>query len=257
VDNRLIYMRVGNYSQLFFSFMFSSIYFISGYSQSLGYFAGTFDYKYKELNGIINQGKHYKKDKYQGFIIDFPINEKFSFSFQYGKYKGWTSYIAEDDLSIIGDGSAYTRQNRYGLQGNWNVFHYKSYVILSPYLRVDYEKNDVQISGLTNSVNYIPDPKNNYEGSIFVETYEGGQILPSFGLRLSLRPFWKVWIFGDLFYSFGHKTHQRLYFDYSYKGVPQERAEWHSQGSGFVKTIGIGIQLWDESKRKKKKSNRG
>jgi hypothetical protein len=248
---RLIFTRGGARSHLF---IYLLSFFISGclQGQAIGYFSGVFDYDYKNVNRIVNQDKHYNTDTYQGVIIDYPFNENISIGVSWAMYWGWTSFRAEDELRSIGDGSAYTKLNRYGVQGNWNIFHYKNIFKFSPYVRLDYEKTDVQISGLTNSVNYLPDPKNNYEGSIFIETFDGGQVLPSLGLRLSLRPFWKVWIFGDLFYSFGHKTHQRLYFDYSYKGVPQQRAEWHSQGSGFVKTIGIGIQLWDENKRKKK-----
>lgn len=215
------------------------------FSQSIGYFTGIFDYRYKEILPIINQDKHYNTDVYQGLVLDYPISNSFSLGLSIAKYWGWTSFRADDDFRSIGDGSAYVKLNRLGIQGEWHIYKYKTYLKISPYVRIDYEKNDVQISGLTNTVNYLPDPQNNYEGSIYVETYEGGQILPSLGFRVSLRPFWKVWIFGDLFYSIGHRTHQRLYFDYSYKDVPQQRAEWHSNGSGFVKTIGIGIQLWD------------
>jgi len=245
---RLTLIKVGLIAQLSFILIYTNL-----KGQSIGYYTGIFDYHFKEINPIVNQIKHYKTDTYQGLIIDYPINDKLSINFSYANYSGWSSFAAEDELSIIGNGSAYTRLNRYGLQANWNILSYKKYVSVSPYLRIDYERNDVQISGLTNSFNYIPDPNNNYEGSIFVETFNGGQALPSLGLRISLRPFWRIWIFGDVFYSIGNKTHQRYYFDYSYKGIPQERAEWHSQGSGFVKTIGIGIQLWDENKRKNRR----
>lgn len=248
MDTIIKSLGVGRYAHLLFLIHIYLFLSLSANAQSFGYAAGSFNYKYKDVNPIKNQGKHYRTDKIKIYILQYPLNENFSISFVHSNYWGWTSFAADDELRNIGNESAYTRLNRYGLQANWNVWRYKKYVTLSPFLRIDYEKNDVQISGLTNSTNYLPDPQNNYEGSIFVETYEGGQILPTLGLTLSLRPYWKIWIFGDLFYSIGHKTYQRLYFDYSYKGVMQPRAEWHSQGSGFVKSIGIGIDLWDVKK---------
>lgn len=256
MDSKLINIGVGLKAQLVFIVIISVSFFYKINAQTIGHHFGTFDYSYKEISGIVNQEEHFKNDRIKGFFIDYPIFNEFSVTFLYTYYWGWTNFRAKDDLRSIGNGSAYTKLNRFGLQLNWDVIKYKKQLILSPYIRIGYEHNDVQIPGITNSRNYLPEPNNNYAGSIFVETFDGGQILPTLGLRLSIRPFWKFWIYGDLSYSLGHKTYQRLYFDYTYKGVEQPRAEWHSQGSGLIKSIGIGIQLWDTTKGEENEARR-
>lgn len=223
-------------------------------AQSFGVLYGTIRNDYKTITPIVMAAEDYSRvDDYVAVVVSYPLTDRLDIDYFCGSHWGRSGLAAEDELRSIGFSAGRTKLRRHGLQLSYKVWGCKDYVGVSPYVRLDYERNMIQTRGKSGSVAYGPDPNNNFEGVAIVETFEGHQVLPSIGCRVSIRPFWKVWLFADMFYSFGHKTYQRLYFDYSYAGVPQPRAEVHTNGSGLVKAVGIGIRFWDAKKYRNKK----
>lgn len=256
MDYRLIkYMYRSRYTAYFFLLLMVFIFFPRTVNtQSFVHLRGSFKYNSTTFFPILHQEKSFDETEYKSSAFSYPVfNGKFKITGIFGNFWGLTYFNADDGEVTIGSGSGRTKINRYGLQLSWNMMTWKNRIKFGPYIRLDYESSNVQVEGVSYGSTYTVENNKNYQGQVYVEPFAGGQILPSLGLSLSIRLFWKISFIGDMFWSFGHRTYQRMWFDYSYKGVPQPRAEWHTKGSGFVKTLGIGIQIWDGNKKKNRK----
>ncbi|MCF6332998.1 MAG: hypothetical protein L3J11_06915, partial [Draconibacterium sp.] len=95
----------------------------------------------------------------------------------------------------------------------------------------------------------VRDIKTNYSGpdrgETFLTTYDKWQLLPSVGLSLSYRPFWKVVLHAEAFYSHGFVAHSRLEFEYTDLEVEQPTAEFIGNGTSFTYAFGLGFRLWE------------
>ncbi len=129
---------------------------------------------------------------------------------------------------------------RFGIKFQYTLINIKNRISVSPFLLVDYEAREVQDYGgyIFASIN-----EPNINGNISFEANDGFQIIPSFGASIKLNLFWKLFLTGNVMYSIGTKPYQKLFFDYSLNNVKQKTAEWQTDGSGFVKSIGLGIKF--------------
>ena len=82
-------------------------------------------------------------------------------------------------------------------------------------------------------------------GEVFLTTYDESQILPSVGLHLSYRPFWKVVLHAEIFYSHGFVPHSRLEFEYTDLDLPQPSADYVGNGTSITYAFGLGFRLWE------------
>ena len=65
---------------------------------------------------------------------------------------------------------------------------------------------------------------------------------------LSWNPIGRLYLLGNIYYTYGYRPFQKYYFEYSYQGVEQPTAEWHANGTGVFATIGLGWKLWNTDK---------
>ena len=68
---------------------------------------------------------------------------------------------------------------------------------------------------------------------------------------LSWNPIGRLYLLGNIYYTYGYRPFQKYYFEYSYQGVEQPTAEWHANGTGVFTTIGLGWKLWNTDKSSK------
>lgn len=88
---------------------------------------------------------------------------------------------------------------------------------------------------------------------VITETFNTTQIVPSFGFKTGF-VFWNRLDLGlDFRWVFGFKSFQDMYFEYSYKGVPQETAIFEATGTGLFTALSLGYRFkkWKGEKRPK------
>ena len=215
--------------------------------QTLSYSRGQIQYFSKTITPVLGQVDPLEIDITHNFnfsMIPLKSNKHLLVGLNYFRMSGWTAFAYSLSKTVgAGQGTAYTKVRRIGIDIKYLFFSTQNKLNFYPLLKIDKEFWDVQVPGLT-LVNIFLEEERGLGGDIYTETYNGGQILPSIGLGVSLNLFWRIVFTGEMYYSFGNKAYQRMYFDYTYYGLPQKRAEWIGDGTGFIQQIGIGIKLW-------------
>ena len=98
------------------------------------------------------------------------------------------------------------------------------------------------ITGLSSGKSIVTeiDEPFGYKGTIYIEPIERIQFAPGAGLMLSWNPIGRLYLLGNIYYTYGYRPFQKYYFEYSYQGVEQPTAEWHANGTGvFLSLIHI------------------
>ena len=183
---------------------------------------------------------------------DFKPKLRVGIRYFYDDYPGFVGYLWEpSDQNIRSRGAGFggTKMIRYGIFGTYDLVNLWQKVSLSSKVYIDYQSFNSQSQepnvrtkrGNINGGGYMgPD-----RGERFLTTYDEWQILPSEGLHLSYRPFWKVVLHAEIFYSHGFVPHSRLEVEYTDLEVPQPTAEYVGNGTSITYTFGLGFRLWE------------
>jgi len=161
------------------------------------------DYKIKTVTPVIGQRNPFTTDLLHHWRLQYPVKRKFNILAQYSRLTGWTGFSFDyPDASFAGHGSGYTKLKRYGVGLTYDFTIVKKWIYCYPIMKVDYEKWDVQSDGIS-IASVINDKR--LQGTVSVQTYEGYQLLPSLGAGAEIRLFWKIYLKGEVYYSFGIK----------------------------------------------------
>ncbi|MEP6648257.1 MAG: hypothetical protein ABJC12_14300 [Saprospiraceae bacterium] len=219
----------------------------SGQVLSLGY--GQMFYNSKTIVPVVYQ--YDEKDNEIFYSLDLTLFEMGSclIGAELSTFKGWVGFTASGE-TVLGFASSRTSLFR--------LSPYLGYIIkpnqkfrLIPYFKTILEQS--VITGLSSGISRVSeiDRPNSYKGTIFVEPIKRFQVSPGVGLMISWNPFGKVYLLGNIYYTYGYRPFQKYYFEYSYQGVEQPNAEWQANGTGVFTSIGIGFKLWNVDKNSK------
>jgi hypothetical protein len=216
------------------------------HAQVFTYSRATMHYNVKTVNAALFQQYYWAEDLMHIYRFDYPVyKDRLLLGITRSHFWGWTGFQLRNGDASAGHGSAYTRMIRYGLYAKYKILDYGGIFIITPYVQLDYESSSAK-DGVSIAQIFEKGDRIDFEGVVSVETIKMSQILPSVGISGSLKLFWRVYLTGEMYWSFGHTAHQKMYFDYTYKGDPQPRGEWESDGSGWIRSVGISIILWDK-----------
>ncbi|MBK9982491.1 MAG: hypothetical protein IPP15_08710 [Saprospiraceae bacterium] len=217
----------------------------SGQVLSLGY--GQMFHNSKTIVPVVNQYEETANEEYYSLDLTLFEIDRCLLGAELSSYKGWVDFNAEVGL---GFGSSLTRLLR--------LSPYLGYILkpnhkfrFIPYFKVIIEQSF--ITGLEKGYSHVTDidRPNGHKGTIFVEPIKRLQLAPGAGLMLSWNPVGKMYLIGNIYYTYGYRPFQKYYFEYSYQGVEQPTAEWHANGTGVFTSIGIGFKLWSVDKNSK------
>jgi hypothetical protein len=206
--------------------------------------------KTKTIVPIVNGESFFENTTYLSGISyeHFLPKSKFSIISSYVQFDGYTFIDFQDggvisDLgSIIGaTGFNGTKISKFELGTSYNLIKAKKKFYFSPFLLMGIQitkKNGFEIYDIpANGPDYVQTaPK-------IAEPLNTTQLTPSLGLKTGF-VFWKRLDIGlSVQGVYAAKPYQKLYFDYSYKGVPQPTGIFSSSGTGLFYTIGIGYRF--------------
>ena len=69
------------------------------------------------------------------------------------------------------------------------------------------------------------------------------QIVPILGIKTGFTVFQNLEIFLSINCLYGFKSFQKMFFKYTYKGVPQETAVFEGRGAGIFTSFGVGYRF--------------
>lgn len=204
-------------------------------------------YKSRTITPVINQTSHFDNHSYHSVNLAYSLNSNVYVGLSASYYRGWTSFNLETE-SWIGNGSSHTDIFHYSVFAEYNLLGKSSKVVVAPQIRLIFEQSIVTFpAGTTAYIDDSIDP--NFEGPIILEPFNSTQLIPALGLDIDWNFFWRLHLHANAYYAWGHKPFQKYYFEYTYDGVQQPTAEWHSDGTGLFTTIGLGFQLWGYKKQ--------
>ena len=213
----------------------------TGQVLSLG--TGQMFYNSKTIVPVVNQFESRSNDEYHSLNLTIIEIDRYMIGTAFSTYQGWVDFNANAE-TWRGFGSSRKRL--------WRLSPYLGYIIspdrkfrFIPYIKVIIEKS--VITGLNSSKSQVAeiDEPFGYQGSIFVEPIKRIQLAPGAGLLLHWNTFGRLYLIGNIYYTYGYRPFQKYYFEYSYQGVEQPTAEWHANGTGVFTSIGIGYKLWN------------
>ncbi len=201
-------------------------------------------YKSKTIVPVLHQTNNSNQSGFYSINFDYLYHKrKYLVGTAYSFFKGWTNFGVDTDF-WAGNGSSATTVNRFELLFGYNLLNHQHEISFGPIGKVIFEKTiKTGSSGERAYINDEVDP--NFEGPIILEAFDSFQILPALGLDFSWAIFKGLHLHANAYYAFGHKPYQKYYFEYTYDGVPQSTAEWHSNGTGLFTTMGLGIKLFE------------
>ena len=130
--------------------------------------------------------------------------------------------------------------------------------MLSPNFRLIFEHTNTRKENNTLSERAYVDERISqlYNGPVRLLSFDSFQILPALGVDLDWNFWWRLHFVYSTYYAWGHKPFQKYYFEYTYDGVPQPTAEWHSDGTGWFFSVGLGITMFGYQKEKEERAQR-
>ncbi len=209
---------------------------------------GQMFYKSKTITPVLFQTNDRDNQEYYSLMFSYPLpKSKFEVGGLFGYYRGW-SYFTLDTDYWLGNGSSATDITRFGVFCGRKIGNKSGKVSVSPQISLFLERSIV--TGSAGVRAYIDNSLGpNFEGPIILEAFNNTQIIPALGLDIDWNFFWRLHLHANAYYAWGHKPFQKYYFEYTYDGVQQPTAEWHSDGTGLFTTIGLGFQLWGFRKK--------
>ena len=211
---------------------------------SLG--TGQMFYNSKTIVPVVNQVESWSNDEYHSLDLTFIEIDRYLFGTELSVYSGWVDFNASAE-TWSGFGASQTTLFR--------LSPYLGYIIkpdqkfrFIPYFKVIIEQS--VITGLSSGINLVAEVNEafGYQGIIFVEPIKRLQISPGAGLILSWNPFGRIYLIGNIYYTYGYRPFQKYYFEYSYQGIEQPTAEWHANGTGVFTSVAIGYKFWSTDK---------
>lgn len=186
------------------------------------------------------------------------LKDKFSISIAYTKFEGITfiafeegSVIQPDGAIILAIGFYGVDVNRFDIGINYKLIS-RGKFYLEPSITLGLQQS-IPI-GIDFYDRFVPNgPDYVQTGPINTETFNTTQIVPSFGFKTGF-VFWNRLDLGlDFRWIFGFKSFQDMYFEYSYKGVPQKTAVFEATGTGLFTALSLGYRFkkWKDEKQSK------
>lgn len=227
--------------------------------QKLTYYYGERIEKSKIVNPIITGTDPLPDYDYTWHVeLSYPLSEKFNILSSYMRYTGHTRMALSPELVEFGwggGGSALVQIRRFGVGAYYTIFNYNNRIKASPVINVEYEYSyrlEVDGVSLRNFYREEIDNPRFAPWYTYAEPLEMRQILPTIGLKIDLRLFWRFYFNFEWSWSFGHTPNQNFFFDHSFDGVIQPRGHWQSDGTMYLKSIGMSILLWGPVEKTKK-----
>lgn len=231
----------------------------SASAQKLTYFYGERLEKSKVVTPIITGADRLPSYDYTWHVeLSYPIRNKLNVLCSYMKYTGHTGMSLDPDLveyGWFGGGSALVQIRRFGVGAFYNIFNYNNRIKIAPVLNLEYEYSyRLELEGITLRNYFRPDTDNPRFAPwyTYAEPLQFKQVLPTVGFKIDTRLFWRLYLNMEWSWSFGHTANQNFFFDHSFDGVVQPRGHWQSDGTMYLKSIGLSILLWGPVEKTKK-----
>lgn len=207
---------------------------------------------------------HQKKPMVKGMDYFDNTDNSFKFSYEhslrlkkwsifgtYTKYEGYTfisfkegSVITPDGFPLIGNGFNGVNVSRIDLGVFWHTFKKKKF-FLKTSISIGLQVSKTNGSEIANLIT-IDGPDYFELEPIWVKPHNTKQIVPSIGVKMGY-VFWKrLELSLQIQGVYGFKSFQNMYFNYSYKGVPQEIAVFEATGTGVFTSLSIGYRFKKE-----------
>jgi len=219
----------------------------SGQVLSLGY--GQMFYNSKTIVPVVNQFENNSNEQYYSLDFTFLEIDRCLLGIELASYEGWVDFNASAE-TWVGFGASQTTLFRLSPYLGYIIKPNQKFRFI-PYFKVIIEQS--VITGLSSGINRVAevDEAFGYQGIIYVEPIQRFQFAPGAGLILSWNPIGRIYLLGNIYYTYGYRPFQKYYFEYSYQGVEQPTAEWHANGTGVFTSIGLGWKLWNTDKSSK------
>ena len=197
----------------------------------------------------MNQYEESSNQSYFSLDITFIEKDRRLVGIELSSYKGWVDFSASAE-TWEGFGSSRTTLLRFSPYLGYIINPDRKFRFI-PYFKVIIEQSF--ITGLSSSKSIVTeiDEPFGYKGTIYIEPIKRIQYAPGLGLMLSWNPISRIYLVGNIYYTYGYRPFQKYYFEYSYQGVEQPTAEWHANGTGVFTSIGLGWKLWNADKSSK------
>lgn len=183
---------------------------------------------------------------YEHFLKNQPI----SIFANFYTFQGYTmiryakgSIITSYGSQTVGYGFSGVDINKYDLGINYNIISNGKKFYLKPFISLGLQVSKTTGVGFYNTLAEINGPDYFELEPTTAESLNTSQIIPTVGFRTGF-VFWKRLDVGlSVHGTYGFKAFQRLFFKYSYRGIPQETAIFESTGTGMVVALGIGFRF--------------
>lgn len=222
----------------------------NGSAQTLGVgFCAVFTHTRQKVR-MINSKDDFQNTAY-AFNLSYEqiLNKKSSLQLSYLSYPGdiWMKFregsiIRYDNQATLGIGFNGATVSNITTNYLYNIIPRSSRCYLKPFLGLTYQFTKPNNWGF-----YDIEPPHGPDyvqtAPMRTEAFRTFHVLPSLGVNMGF-VFWKRLELGlDIQGVYGFKPIQRLYFTYSYKGVPQGTAIFETTGTGIFSTIKVGYRL--------------
>ena len=216
------------------------------FGQVLSLGIGQMFYNSKTIVPVVNQYESSNNKPYYSLDLTIIDNNRSLIGVELASYKGWVDFNASAE-TWEGFGSSRTTLFRFSPYLGYIINPDRKFRFI-PYFKVIIEQSF--ITGLSSGKSIVTeiDEPFGYKGTIYIEPIQRIQFAPGVGLMLSWNPIGRLYLLGNIYYTYGYRPFQKYYFEYSYQGVEQPTAEWHANGTGVFATIGLGWKLWNTDK---------
>lgn len=253
----LLYSNIVHMHNLYFFFRYilSSIFLLclniqNIPAQTLGVgFCAVFTHTRQKIR-MVHSKDHFENTTYS-YTLSYEqiLGNKSSLQLSYIDYPAYIwirfpegSVIGNDQQKTLGIGFIGARVSKFVTSYSFNIVPHSSKSYFKLLLGLTH-----QFTKPNEWVYYDPEPPNGPDyaqtAPMRTEAFKTFQVLPSFGIKTGF-VFWKRLELGlDIQGAYDFKPFQRMYFTYSYKGVPQETAVFETTGTGIFSSINLGYRL--------------
>lgn len=179
----------------------------------------------------------------------FMKGSSVSFLVEVSKYEGATwmrfnegSYIGQDGLPTLGRGFSGVIVSRLDFMVSYNLLpSFRKYYI-KPFAGFGLQRSR-DLNYEFGNFEWISGPDYFQLTPIVAKAYNTLQIVPALGFKTGVAIRHRIDVGLTVRGVYGFKSYQDLFFEYSYKGIPQEMAVFESKGTGVFVALSLGYRF--------------
>jgi hypothetical protein len=175
----------------------------------------------------------------------------FSFYVRYYQFEGITNIrfstgtvIDVDGLGIDAIGYNGVANRKLDLGIKYKAINWKSIFLIKLNSGIGFQKSKKNGSDFYSGLFKINGPDYFETMPIYAEAKSSFQLIPTLGIELSFIAFKKIEFSIHTQGFYGFVPYQSMYFNYTYKGLSQNKAVFDASGTGIYFGVGLGYKLF-------------